>query len=336
MRDRLKNVLYAALGATVATLLVTSAIAVADGQLWTDTVPRHIQYAGTLERDGASVNGPVEMSFAIYDGAGAEEAAWSETQTVQVFRGRFQVLLGASSGDSVAALAEVVGGADDLYLGIALHTDDGDVELTSRQRFLPVPYALWTTSATNLVVNAVDGIQNDGELFLNWHTHETTYTGGALDVAGNARIAGSATIAGNATVAGTATVGNRLEIAGTDLEFLPHPERGDGGRALVHSDNDALILNFAGDFAGGTDIQGPVNLGMVHHDCGSTTDCQCPAGTAVQSAGVNCPAGSHIMEYWALHADGLGHYGWHAKCENSDGGNRTPINLSVYCSRILW
>ena len=37
--------------------------------------------------------------------------------------------------------------------------------------------------------------------------------------------------------------------------------RGDGGRALVHDGGDTLAINYAGDFSGGTRIDGNLNVG---------------------------------------------------------------------------
>ena len=60
-----------------------------------------------------------------------------------------------------------------------------------------------------------------------------------------------------------ATASHNLKIYGTDITFGPHPTRGDGGRALVHYDNDQLVLNFAEDFSGGVKIQGKVNMRQI-------------------------------------------------------------------------
>ncbi len=192
------------------TLLIFSLRAFADGNPATDTVPRLVPYQGTLEKDGNAFNGQIDMVFRIYDGAAATTAAWEETQTVTVYAGRFSVLLGSTSAASASNLATVMTAADDQYLGITLVTADGETALGNRQRFVPMPYALWSTAATHF------------------------------------RIGGDLTLGGK--------VAGHLNVYGPDINFTSHPERGNGGRALVHYDSDSLVLNFNGDFSGGVQV----------------------------------------------------------------------------------
>ncbi len=117
-----------------------------------DDVPRLIAYEGTLDKDGEPITGTLTMSFALYGGATAAAAdhLWSETQEVSVNVGRFSVLLGSTSGGSEAALAAVVQNADDLYLGVTVDPGDAAVSLVNRKRFVPLPYAAWTATGTDL------------------------------------------------------------------------------------------------------------------------------------------------------------------------------------------
>ena len=59
--------------------------------------------------------------------------------------------------------------------------------------------------------------------------------------------------AGLVTVATTLEVKGSLNVAGNEFVMLP-TGRGDGGRAIVHNDEDRLTLNYANDFAGGVDV----------------------------------------------------------------------------------
>jgi len=60
-------------------------------------------------------------------------------------------------------------------------------------------------------------------------------------------------VAGNVSVGGRLGIGSHLSIAGSDF-IMAHPDSGDGGRALVHDDNDTLTINRSGDFAGGVKV----------------------------------------------------------------------------------
>ncbi len=200
--DKWQTVLLSVASSAATVILVLSFRVLADSNPTTDSVPRLVPYQGTLEKDGAPFNGPIQMVFRLFDGATAANPVWEEEQTVTVYAGRFSVLLGSTTAQSASSLATALTAADDQYLGITLLTEAGDTPLGNRQRFVPVPYALWTTAATSFRVNG------------------------------------------------------KLSVYGPDIEFTSHPDRGDGGRAVVHSTGDSLTLNFAGDFAGGTKVQG--------------------------------------------------------------------------------
>lgn len=65
-----------------------------------------------------------------------------------------------------------------------------------------------------------------------------------------------ATFQGNsATIDGQLRVNGAIYMTADDLAFLPNA-RGDGGRALVRALGDTLVVNFAGDFVGGTTVDG--------------------------------------------------------------------------------
>jgi hypothetical protein len=66
--------------------------------LWTSfahaSVPNGLHFSGQLQSEGAAFTGTMAMTFALYDGAEANEALWSEAQSVAVVANRFQILLG--------------------------------------------------------------------------------------------------------------------------------------------------------------------------------------------------------------------------------------------------
>ena len=89
-------------------------------------VPALIDYQGRLTDDaGDPVNGNVSIEFKIYESSTAVDALWTETQTVSVNEGLFQVSLGA-----VETLDLTFEDASH-WLGIKVGTDD---EMTPRTR----------------------------------------------------------------------------------------------------------------------------------------------------------------------------------------------------------
>ncbi|MBI5493462.1 MAG: hypothetical protein HY904_00445 [Deltaproteobacteria bacterium] len=150
-------------------LLVASPVR-ADQDPATDNVGALFPYTGMLEKNGMSISGPVEMRLALYDGPDPasgtpQPVSWEETQTVQVYGGRFSVLLGlcdqvpadgaCPDGDlnPLISLQQVLLYADDLHLGIVLYPRSANpVPLLGRKRLLPVPYAAWSRAASDLRV----------------------------------------------------------------------------------------------------------------------------------------------------------------------------------------
>ncbi|MBI5493463.1 MAG: hypothetical protein HY904_00450 [Deltaproteobacteria bacterium] len=148
----------AVLLALLATLPAVSTLA--DSDPATDDVVNLFPYTGILEKDGAGVSGVVVMRFSLYDALGTAPL-WFETQSVDVYRGRFTALLGlcdrtpaaCPGGDAdPVAIDDVIQFADDLQLGIVLNPGPSEVVLQNRKRFLPVPYAVWTRAASSLQV----------------------------------------------------------------------------------------------------------------------------------------------------------------------------------------
>jgi hypothetical protein len=61
-------------------------------------IPQKINYQGYLtDAQGEPINGTVEMVFSIYDVPKEGTPLWTETQSVQVVAGVYNVLLGAKS-----------------------------------------------------------------------------------------------------------------------------------------------------------------------------------------------------------------------------------------------
>jgi len=111
-------------------------------------LPRKMNYQGVLkDDDGNPLDGSHELTLTIYRYSPAIGIGWqavySETQTVEVNDGLFNVII----GDSTPLNPGVFGGLEglmapsregNLELGIRV---DGGTELTPRTKLLPVPYA---------------------------------------------------------------------------------------------------------------------------------------------------------------------------------------------------
>ena len=146
-------------GVTIGVVFATAWSVFADGDPTTDTVPRMIPYQGQLELNGEPVHAQgddaIWIEFALYDGPGADTPVYAQRMPVEVYSGRFTTTIGPT-GEQGEAISDVIQAADDLHLGLTILNDpedDGDdVTMTNRQRIMATPYAMWTTSATNLTV----------------------------------------------------------------------------------------------------------------------------------------------------------------------------------------
>jgi len=259
---RLQTALIAVVCSAATAVLISSASVFADGNPATDAVAKLIPYSGILERNGVAVTGVIEMTFKIYD-ADVVDPIWTETQVVSVYGGRFSVLLGSSDPPSGAALRDAITNADDLYLEIVLKEGVTEIPLSNKQRFLPVPYALWTTASTDFVIHGAD---NDGAVA----ALEINSSGGQQLLADGNEIDSNGTLnlnsnSGNDVMTGgSLEVGDRLYVRGTDFELGGSDAgRGDGGVALVRQTGDQLLVNYSGTFSGGVSIEGGADGDVV-------------------------------------------------------------------------
>ena len=245
-------VLASSLGsAVVAVLLVTALNALADRSPGTDGVPRVIPYRGTLEQDGQPYDGGITMVFRLHDEA--EALVFEEPQEVQVYQGRFSVLLGSTGPDRLAELTRAVTDADEVYLSIALRQGDGEeTPLSNRQRFLPVPFALWATASTDLQVGntlTVAGHTESGTLGVSGQASVATL--GVLEgaeVGDDLGVGGALTVEETLEVGGTVATGGTLTVGGRNIEFAPIEGVSTGGIVAANGGGDILVLNRGGGF----------------------------------------------------------------------------------------
>ena len=244
-KDRLAPLLYSALGGLVTGLVILSAVAIADQDPSTDGVPRLIPYRGTLEQDGQPYDGGISMIFRIHDET--DTLVFEELQQVQVFQGRFSVLLGSTGEEAVLALSRAVADADSLFLSIALRQGDAaETLLANRQRFLPVPYAFWTTASTDFHVGnslSVAGHAEAGTLGVSGQASVAT-----LGVLEGATVGGDLGVGGELSAGGDIVSAGNLEMEGRFINFRARDGVGDGGNLAFHGGGDILVLNNDGDF----------------------------------------------------------------------------------------
>jgi hypothetical protein len=206
---------------------------------------------------------------------------------------------GEGCDDTGVNLATVVNDANDLHVGVTVHDPvRGRVALSGRQRVLPVPYSFWATEAANFKVNNDLSVTGNAQVagalsadsltvakavsarayapgYSSWAVLGTGEGGAgiyndnnvykALMVVGNNSGGGARRVGvwDDFTVNGTATV-NGLVANTTDFILDAAGRRPVGTRplqrALVHEESDVLVVNYDGDFEGGTRMDSSVTV----------------------------------------------------------------------------
>jgi len=128
-------------------------------------VPQLINYQGILtDNAGEPLTGTRSIQFIIYDAATAGNLLWSETQSVDVEDGLFNVLLG-----SVIPMAYELFEEANRYLAIKVEADN---EMTPRQQLTSVGFAFQSRSTQLLNFQAPsenDGTVNEGDDPVSWY-----------------------------------------------------------------------------------------------------------------------------------------------------------------------
>ncbi len=106
-------------------------------------VPKLINYQGRLtDSGGTPITGTLSMELKIYNTASGSSHLWTESQSVVVTDGDFNILLG-----SVTPIQYSVFNGGDKYLGIKVGADP---EMTPRKRLVSVGYAFQADNADNV------------------------------------------------------------------------------------------------------------------------------------------------------------------------------------------
>jgi len=173
--------LFGALCFVAGGLMMSVGASFADNNMSTQTIlgaDLIMPYDGYLMVDSTPITGTRTIKFDLYQ---ADDAAalsvWSETQTVEMYNGRFSVGLGSST-----SLTSTILDAEKLYLGMTIIENDAqgnavEVELSGRQAIEPAPFAAWTGNSADMAVRGalavagvasfnsdttIEGIDNDG------------------------------------------------------------------------------------------------------------------------------------------------------------------------------
>ncbi len=124
----------------VSILLLSASISLA-------AVPTKINYQGVLKDSAGNVinNPSLSIIFSIYSGASGGTALWTETQSVSIEAGLYNVQLGGVT--AIPADGTIFDGST-RYLGIKVGTD---TEMTPRLPMVSVPYAFLAQAAVGAV-----------------------------------------------------------------------------------------------------------------------------------------------------------------------------------------
>jgi hypothetical protein len=151
----------------ILTLIILAQLAFVSTAL---AVPNLINYQGKLTSStGAELTGTYMMRFQLYPDLESGFHLWEETQSVQVNKGMYDVLLGG-----VEPLPPNIA-AGGLYLQVSIRNSGGVLEiLTPRQRLTSSPYALQAANAEKV------GGKTPEEI-VTGHTHDISEITGTID-----------------------------------------------------------------------------------------------------------------------------------------------------------
>ena len=255
-----------------------------------DAGPRVIPYNGVLEFNGAPFEGFADIEFTLTNEGDCVDT--HEVNALPIQAGRFSTNIGQGVGVNPCVFdSEVV------TIGIAVRdpavlddmdpSNDGFIPLAGSQRIHPVPFSYWAAEGADFKVDGTLNVEslatfNADADFLGADNairglEGVNPDGTSLAVGGTLvvdNINGLSTInsggnlvqmGGNLTLGSTADTGDgNLNLNGYALQLgvADDRDRGTSGmqRALIHGDNDVLIINRAGDFEGGVQIESAVEI----------------------------------------------------------------------------
>ncbi len=177
-------------------------------------IPALMSYQGRLQNSqGAPLDGIFDIAFAIYDVASGGTALWTESQSVVVNEGFFNVLLGA-----VEPIPSDLFGATVRYLGVKVGADP---EMVPRRQIVTAAYAQHAQSA-DIAAGIEDGAIVDADVSPSANISPTKIAGTALTSGGNNNFSGTTTFLDSAMVISNnkVVIGRSMAPAGDDVLAL--------------------------------------------------------------------------------------------------------------------
>ncbi len=224
-------------------IFLLAVVLVAVSALSVLAVPGMINYQGKLtDSDSYPLDGTYQVQFHIYDAATGGSELWSETQSVTVTDGIYNVQLG-----SVTPLTAGVFSSDAVYLEVVILNDDTSTweTLSPRQRLTSTAFSFRAADAESLEGHA------SSEFALTTHQHDgSDITSGTID---EARIPDS--IARDGEVFGIVT-GSDGSGSGLDADLLDGKDSSEFGTASQVATNQSNISALQ---AALTNLQATVN-----------------------------------------------------------------------------
>ena len=216
-----KRTLHSAVCVLIGGLITSAGVSFADNDTSTQTIlggDLVMPYDGYLMVDSAPLTGVRTIKFQLYQSADAAAiAVWSETQTVELYNGRFSVGLG-----SATSLTSTILDAEKLYLGMTIIENDAqgnavEVELSGRQAIEPAPFAAWSGNSTDLNVGNNLNVANAAVIGTTANIGGDTTIGGIASIGGDTSVGGALDVTGAATIGGDVTLGdNALRFTDTN------------------------------------------------------------------------------------------------------------------------
>lgn len=194
-------------------------------------VPLQISYQGLLTYDSGDpvADGNYAMTFALYNVPSGGTLLWSESQTVSVTGGIYNVVLGSLGNPIDAAVLE-----GERYLGVKVGTD---AEMIPRQPLTAAPFAI--RAALSEDAGSLDGMDSS-EFAPKTHSH--TF-GEITDVATDAQIPDTITVNHAAHADDAEYAGNADKLDGMDASNFATALHTHNFSELTGNASDAQIPN---------------------------------------------------------------------------------------------
>ncbi|MBK7471931.1 MAG: tail fiber domain-containing protein [Betaproteobacteria bacterium] len=226
-------------------------------------VPNYLAYQGYLtDSSGAPINATTSMTFNLWDvGAGGIAPLHSESQSVTVTNGRFNVFLGVNP--LLTLPFDTI-----YYLGVQV---EGDPEMTPRQAVVSSPYAIRAATSDALAAGAtVGGAQIAGTI--------SAATLPAANVTGNLPVSQGGTGVASAGAAGNVLRSNGAAWASAPLQSADIP---DLGGSYIRNTSSAQVASF--NIVGNGYVSGGFGVGTTAPTKGRLEI----AGTAADGVGLS-------------------------------------------------